>query len=442
MSTTDTKTPSPLLSVAALLMSVAFLIMGNGLQLMLLPIRGELEGFSEFQIGLLGSGYFLGFVLGCLIGPKIIARAGHIRAFAALVAIASSVALGYPLAVDPILWVVLRLITGFCLSGLYLVVESWLNDRATNETRGTLFSVYVAITFTVIVLGQMTVTLFQPSSFILFSIGSILVSLAAVPVVMTRSTQPPPITFVRFRPVRLFQLSPAGAVSVFMIGLTTGAFWSLAPTFASRLSGSVTTAALFMSAAVLGGALAQWPVGKLSDTFDRRYVIIGLSAFAAFSGVVLSLMPALDILGLIVALLFGAGLLTSYAIATAHVFDYADRSEYVEVSAGLLLLNGLGSTLGPLIASFGMSVAGQQALFWVNAIIQILLIAFVVSRMRRRDTLSEAEKHNFDFATTAPVVMIGEDEEAVMMSDLVVEQPVEQAPEPEPAEAAPDPRGF
>ncbi|RUT35042.1 MFS transporter [Arsenicitalea aurantiaca] len=434
MAQPSTSNPSPLLSVAALLMSVALLITGNGLQLMLLPIRGEIEGFSPLAIGLLGSGYFLGFVLGCAFTPRLIARVGHIRTFAALVAIASAAALGYPLAVDASIWVVLRLITGFCLAGLYLVVESWLNDRATNETRGALISTYVAINFTVITLGQMIVTLFQPTSFVLFSIASILVSVAAVPVALTRSSQPPPITYVRFRPLRMYRLSPTGTVSVFLIGLATGAFWSLAPIFASAKSGSVTTAALFMSTAVLGGALAQWPAGKISDRMDRRKVLIALATLCALVGVVIIAIPAIDGPWLGIAFLFGAGLLPTYAIATAHVFDFAERGDYVEISAGLLLLNGLGSTLGPLIASLAVEGFGQSALFAVNGVIQLVLIVFVLARLARREGLSEAEKQNFDLGTSAAVAVVG-DEGAVQMSDLVV-MPGDPAPEAQPEDEA------
>ena len=169
---------SPMLAAGAILLSVALLIMGNGLQVMLLPIRGGLEGFSALEVGLLGSGYFLGFVVGCVLTPRLIMRAGHIRTFAALVSIASAAALGYPIGVESMVWIALRMVTGFCLAGLYLVVESWLNDQATNETRGALISIYVTVNFTVITLGQMLVTLFQPDSFVLFSIASVLVSLA------------------------------------------------------------------------------------------------------------------------------------------------------------------------------------------------------------------------------------------------------------------------
>jgi MFS family permease len=410
--------PAPILAALGILVSVAFLIMGNGLQLMLLPIRGGMEGFSSFQIGLLGSGYFFGFVLGCAFTPRMIMRIGHIRTFAALVAIASAAALGYPMALDAIVWVLLRLITGFCLAGLYLVVESWLNDQATNETRGALISTYVTVNFTVITLGQMMVTLFQPTSFMLFSIASVLVSLAAVPIVMTRSSQPPPITMVRFRPLRMFHLSPTGTIAIFLIGLATGSFWSLGPSYASIVSGSVNDAALFMSVAVLGGAVSQLPAGRISDRHDRRKVLIGLAACCAIVGVALVLTPGTPFYWLALAAAFGAGLLPSYAIAAAHVFDFADRSEYVEISAGLLLLNGMGSTIGPMLSSASIEIWGPPGFFIANAAIQIVLIGFVAFRLSQREGLPTEQKQVFDLGTSAAVSVVG-DEEAVQLSDLV-----------------------
>ncbi|MHA6296987.1 MFS transporter [Devosia sp. CAU 1758] len=423
---------SPMLTSGAILFSVALLIMGNGLQFMLLPIRGGLEGFSAFEVGLLGSGYFLGFVLGCAFTPLLIMRAGHIRTFAALVAIASAAALGYPIALDALVWIALRFVTGFCLAGLYLVVESWLNDQATNETRGTLISTYVTVNFTVITLGQMLVTLFRPDSFVLFSIASILVSLAAVPIVMTRSSQPAPITIVRFRPVRMFHLSPTGTVSIFLIGMATGSFWSLGPVYAAAASGSITDAALFMSAAVLGGAVLQWPVGKISDGIDRRQVMIALALFSALAGVAIVMMPYAIWPWLLLGFAFGAGLLPSYAIAAAHVFDFADRSDYVEISAGLLLLNGIGSTLGPLLSSLSFELIGPAGMFVTNGAVQIVLVVFVAVRLTRREGLPEADKQNFDLGTSAAVSVVA-DEEAIQLSDLVVQE----APEPQPEETMP-----
>ena len=418
------QTRSALLGAVAIYLSVGLLVMGNGLQLMLLPIRGGLEGFAPVQVGLLGSGYFFGFVLGCVLTPRLIVRAGHIRTFAALVAVASAVALGYPLAVDPLIWVAFRLITGFCLAGLYLVVESWLNDQATNETRGVLISTYVAVNFIVTTFGQMMVTVVQPTSFVLFSIASILVSVAAVPIALTRSSQPPPITYVRFRPVRMFRLSPTGTVSIFLIGVATGAFWSVGPTYANQTSGSIADAALFMSVAVLAGAIVQWPAGKISDSVDRRWVIIALAAFCAVIGVAITILPFMPGLWLALAFALGAGLLPTYAVAAAHVFDFADRSDYVEISAGLLLLHGLGSTVGPLIAGFAIQLYGPNGLFLTTSVVQILMLGFVAIRLSRREGLPEEEKQNFDLGTSAPVSVVG-DEDAVQLSDLVVQEAAE-----------------
>lgn len=407
MAVSQSREPSPLLSVAALLVSVAFLITGNGLQMMLLPLRGDAEGFSAVQIGFMGSGYYLGFVLGCLGTPLLLRRARHVRTFAALVSIASAVALGYPMLVDAWLWALLRLITGFCLAGLYLIVESWINDRATSETRGALISIYVAINYIVTALGQMTATLFESSSFALFSIASILVSVAAVPLALSRSPEPRPPELVRFRPLYLLRLSPAGTVSIFLIGLACGAFWSLGPVLANARSANVTSAALFMSVAVLGGALAQWPIGRLSDSLDRRHVLIGVTGAAALASLVIGMLPDLGGPWLVFAFIFGATLLPSYAVASAHVFDFAERAHFVEVSAGLLLLYGLGSTIGPALAALCMQWLGPTGLLVFIALIQLVLIAFVAQRMTRRQAPSEADKQSFNLVATAPVVTAG-----------------------------------
>lgn len=407
-------------SVAALLLSVAFLITGNGLQTMLLPIRGGIEGFAPLQVGLLGTGYFLGFVAGCLVAPRIIIKVGHVRAFAALVSIASCSALGHPVMIDPWAWVLLRALSGFCLAGLYLVIESWLAERATNETRGTLLSIYVAINFSVITVGQMLVTLFEPTSFVLFTLASVLVSLAAVPIALTTSPQPAPVTIVHFRPRKLYRISPAGVVGVFVVGLANGAFWSLGPVFGEAAGGGIAFAAQFMSVAVIGGAIAQWPVGKLSDSVDRRLVMIGLAAVSAASGLAVALVAEPAGARLAIAFLFGAATLSAYAIAAAHTFDFADRADFVEVSSGLLLLNGLGSAVGPLVAAPVMAGWGVSALFLYNLTAQALLIGFVLFRMRQRVPPPEAERAEFDLAATAPVVALP-DAEAMERSPDVVE---------------------
>lgn len=398
---------SPYLLLSALLISEALLITGYGLQLMLLPIRGDLEGFSALDLGTLGSSYYLGFVIGCLLTPILLSRVGHTRTFAALVSITAAVAVCYPILVQPQFWAALRLVTGICLAGLYLIIESWINERATAATRGTMISVYVAINYIATAAGQLMVSLYDASSFALFSVASILISAAVVPLALSRSPAPPPPSLVRIRPLHLFRLSPLGVVSIFLIGLSTGALWSLGPIFALAKTGDLTSAAQFMSVVVLGGAVAQWPLGKLSDQLDRRYVLIAIAFSAALACLVIALLPQLGGPWLIFALLFGATVLPSYAIASAHVFDVADRAEYVQVSAGLLLLFGLGSTGGPILASLGMEWFGPWAMAGFIAVAQLAIGSFALIRKRLNKGQVVTAKQSFDLLGAAPVAPAG-----------------------------------
>jgi MFS family permease len=416
-----------ILPVAALLLSVAFLVTGHGLLQTLLPLRGDLEGFAPFSIAMLGSSYFLGYVAGCLAAPRLIIRAGHIRTFAALVSLASSAALAHAMVVDPALWIAARAVTGFCLAGLYLVIESWLNERATNQTRGTIMAAYTTVSLTVITAGQMMVPLFDTVSFVQLSIASILMSVSAIPIAMTRAQQPAPVTIVRFRPITLYRLSPAGVVAIFLIGVANGAFWSLAPVYGQQMGLSVTMIAAFMSLAVIGGAVAQYPLGHVSDRVDRRYVMIGVSAAIVVFGLLLSGFFAVsDLYRSVLVFLFGGPVLAAYTIATAHVFDHAKSEGFVEISAGLLLLFGLGSALGPVPASAVMQWIGPGGLFVFMTAAHVCLIAFVALRMRVRAAPPTEQKESYTLANTAPVVVIG-DAVAVEESQLVVD-PTEGMP--------------
>ena len=389
--------------VASLFLGIAFLLCGNGLQTTLVPLRGAAEGFSAVEIGLMGSSYYAGFVFGCLAGPYLIMQAGHIRAFAALVSAASAVALLHPLLVDPTVWILARAITGFSLAGLYLIVESWLNDRATNANRGLVMSAYIVTNFVTITAGQMLVTTAPVAGYELFAVASILVSVAAIPVALTRSAQPAPVALVQFRPMKLYRLAPVGIFGCFMIGVYNGAFWSLGTLFATDRGLGENGAAIFMSIAVIGGAAMQWPIGRLSDRIDRRLVLAGTVVAAALVGVLLVLLP-LGIAGLYgMALIFGMTALTGYSIAAAHAYDRADPSSYVEMAAGVLLANGLGSVIGPVTASALMESFGSQMLFYFMAAMQLVLLVFVLLRTSIRAAPRAEEKSGFDVYSTAPV---------------------------------------
>jgi MFS family permease len=395
--------PKTLRPLVSLLLGLAFLLVGAGLQFTLLPLRGSAEGFDDLALGVIGSAYYVGFVSGCLLAPYLIQRAGHIRAFTAMVGVAAAVALAYPLLPAVAAWIGFRAVTGLCLAGLYLVVESWLNDHATNETRGFVMSSYVVVNYGAITLGQALVTLYPVAEAGNFMIAAMLISLAIVPVALTRSAQPAPITVVRFRPGYIYGAAPVALVASFMIGSANGAFWGLGPLSAASSGLSVDQVALFMSMAVLAGAVIQWPVGRLSDRVDRRLVLFALLIGAAATGIVLYLSDASGTMLLLFGILFGALALPGYSLAAAHAYDKTSASDVVSVAATILLANGLGSVIGPLVAAAFMSAGGPRGLFLFTALAQALLAAYVFYRTRVQVSLAAPDKTEFDLATTALV---------------------------------------
>lgn len=395
-----------LFPISALLLSVAILITGNGLQWTLIPVRADIENFSPLAIGLLGSSYYSGFALGCVFGGRLIQRAGHIRAFSVFASIASVVALLHSLTGEPGIWWGLRLVTGFCFAGLYLIIESWLNERASNSNRGLIMGIYTMITLLVTVVGQMLFTLGDPKNFPLFATVSILISLAVVPVALTASTPPASLGQAWLRPVALYRCSPVGVVGVFLAGVATGAFWSLGPTYVVALGADTTGIAIFMSIAVLGGALVQWPIGRFSDTLDRRAVVIAASLVGVVAAVVLSMLHLEErLFRSILGAIFGASALPLYAICAAHAFDHTVAENTVETSSGLLLANGLGAIAGPLAAASLMKAQGPGGLFLATAGAHMMLALFVAWRMKARPAVPAEQRNEFDLATTAPTMV-------------------------------------
>ncbi len=379
--------------ITALLLSVALLLMGNGLQGTLLPVRANIEAFTAIDIGILGSAYFLGFLSGCLYGPRLIRRAGHIRTFAALVAIASCVVLLHSLFLSPALWWGLRALTGFCFAVLYMVIESWLNEKSTNETRGFVFSLYTMINLTVITIGQLMLVLDRPEDFQLFILASILVSLAAVPVAMTKAEAPAAPQSVRIRVFHLYRLSPVGVIGCLVVGLANGSFWALGPVFAQNKGADTWGVAVFMSTAVIAGALGQWPLGRLSDKMDRRRVIIAAACGSALAGLAFVFWAPPGVPQLL-ALVFGFGLFAFpiYGLCVAHMNDFVAPDGYVEAASGLLLVFAIGAVIGPLVTSTLTRFFGPDSLFAVTAATQLCLAAFALHRMRRRKT-APLEEH-------------------------------------------------
>lgn len=352
------------LSIGTILVGAGVIFLGYGLMVTLLPIRAQAEGFGETAIGLMGSAYFIGFVIGCAVGPSAVKAVGHTRAFAGFAALVAALALCFPLALDPWVWTALRGISGICLAIVYMVIESWLNEQATNRIRGTVLSLYIVVGNLTTIGGQQMVVLYDPGIFALFSLVAILVALSLVPVSLTPVSEPAPIPSARLRIARLYRLSPTGFVGCLLVGLADGAFWTFGPVFAQARGLPVAEVALFMGAFMAGGTVLQWPLGWLSDRIDRRIVIAACSAMSIGTGLALGFWePPAPWMATGVALLHGGFMIPVYALCIAHANDFAPHDEMVEVSSGLLLLYGVGAALGPIAAGPAMERLGEGSLF-------------------------------------------------------------------------------
>ncbi|WP_226579312.1 MFS transporter [Acuticoccus sediminis] len=395
---------SALAPVAALLLGTALLYLGYGLQATLIPLRADFEGFSRVAIGLLSSTYYAGFVAGCVFAPYLILRAGHIRAFAAMVSLVSAAALSFPLVTDEISWMLFRFGTGFCISGLLVIIESWLNEKATNATRGTVMSTYIVITYATISIGQLGVAVQPISSFTLFALCSIMLSIAAVPVALTKASQPAPIPVVKFNPGMLWSTAPAAFVGSFLSGVMAGSFNGLGSIFAIDSGFRTDEAAIFVSASVMGGAIGQYPLGRISDFVDRRLVLLGAASATATIAFLLAFADFLpDVMILCFGFVVGLTMLPVYSVAAAHAYDWTPSEDIVATSAALLVVFGVGSIVGPLIASTMMAIIGPGGLFLTIAVSAVSLAIFVSARITMRSRPKEEMRSDFDYASTAVV---------------------------------------
>jgi MFS family permease len=376
---------SALMAAWALLLGMALIMLGNGLQGTLLGLRATLEGFPTAVTGFVMTGYFVGFLAGSVIAPKIVERVGHIRVFAALASLASASALVHAVFVDPYSWGAMRIVTGFSFAGLYVVAESWLNDRATNETRGQILSIYMVVSFGGMTAGQFLLNLADPGGFGLFVLISVLVSLALVPISLTAAPAP---SFDAPSPVglrQLYSVSPLGVVGGLGTGMANGTIFGMGAVYGKAAGMSNAEVSLFMGLVLLGGMLLQWPIGRISDVFDRRKVIIGVTALAMLTALAAGTITDLPVLGLLgVAFLFGGMSLPMYSLCAAHLNDYLDPKQMVAASSGFVLVSGLGAILGPTSASAAMHLAGASGFFLWLALIKCFIGLFALWRVTQR----------------------------------------------------------
>ena len=388
-------------AIAALLSSVFLLIAGNSLVNTLVAALAKIYAFPPLALGLLASAYFIGMLAGTLAAPVLVRRAGFVRGFAAFVAIAMAISISYPLLVHPAFWILLRGVLGFAFAVLYGVIEGWVQSRATNTTRGSVYGLYQIVHFAGATLGQQLIQVDFITSFSLFSCAAILTSLSIIPLALTRSEPPGAPRTVKLRIGWLIGVSPVGAAAALAVGSANGALWFLAPIFALGSDQSPQRVAAFMTAIVLGSAVGVWPIGKLSDRADRRLVIV----ICALLGVAVETVLWLYLGApqwLLIALGFMLGFVTMplYMLAASHANDRSGADHAIEVSSGLLFLYCSGAIFAPYLASGLMGQFGDSTLFAQNALIHLALAGFTFWRMSIRAPAASMAPRDED--TTKP----------------------------------------
>lgn len=342
-------------SISTLLLGMGVLLAGSGLLGILLGLRASDEQFGDFTIGIVMSGFYLGYIIGAVWCPRLIEHYGHIRAFTAFAAASSAIAICYGLWVNPAFWLVLRVLNGVAMLGLYMVIESWINHRAGHD-RAQVFSVYMMVNLVALAVGQYLILVHGVDGLASFAIAGMLFSFGLLPIALTPVTQPEPIRPERLGLKRLFSVSPVGFAGALFSGLICGSFWTFAAIYGRLLGMSDGQAASFVVAAIIGGAILQWPIGWLSDRIDRRYIMLFVSLAATLSLITFNWLPSTSIpLLLCLSTVFGGFVFSLYGLSVAQTHDRFTANESLEATKGVLMVHGLGSAIGPILTGAAIS---------------------------------------------------------------------------------------
>lgn len=376
-----------------LLIAASILLGGNGLFSTLIAVRGAQEGMSAGQIGWMGTTYFIGFLIGCLVVPRVLQSVGHIRTFSALASLAAGGTLLMVLVIDPYAWMLARLVIGVCFAGLFTTVESWLNSGISNVQRGQVMAVYRVLDILVVAGAQYLMPIFGTDGFTLFCIMALMISLSVVPVALGDRSRPKAPEAVKFDLKVIWAISPLACTGCIAIGMTNAAFRYVGPLYAQDVGLSLSSVATFISLGVVGGAFFQYPLGMLSDRWDRRWILIFATTGAVLAGVFITFVAG-DSLSLIYVgvFFFGAFSLPLYSLSAAHANDRAKPDQYVLLAAGLMFFYGIGATLGPPASSALLAIYGPTALFMFTSAVHGSLVFITLFRMRVRDTVPSEDR--------------------------------------------------
>ncbi len=379
-------TPSPALAARALLAGFALLMIGNGLGGSVVGIRAELESFNTLATGVIMAGYFAGFLVGSRLALPLLANVGHIRVFAALASLASTVSLVQAIAVEPVVWAPARFLTGLCMATLYVVAESWLNDSATPETRGRLLAAYMVVSMGGVAVAQALLVTASALEVTLFVVASVLISLSVLPVSLSTSSAPPIITPEPLSLRELIATTPTGVLSIFFVGMGAGTLLGMGAVYATRIGLDSGDTAIFLGAPIVGAVAFQWPFGILSDRLPRRGLIAAVAILGAVSSLSLTVLDESSAVATLVLVVLGGSLFPLYSLSIAYTNDWIPTSKMVAASSSLVMVNGAGAVLGPLVTA-ALFVWTEQSFFFVLTTTHALIAVYVGYRIMVRDAL-------------------------------------------------------
>lgn len=416
-----------------LLLGMLLLMLGNGLQGSLLGVRGSGLGFSAFQMSVVMSAYFAGFLVASRVTPNMIRRVGHVRVFAALGSLVSAALLLFPTIQDPIVWMLGRAIIGFCFCGVYVTAESWLNNSSTNETRGQALSAYMIVQMLGIIIAQGLLVVPDPSGYLLFVIPSVLVSISFAPILLSVSPTPAFESTKRMTLKELFRVSPLGFVGMFCMGSVFAAQFGMAAVYATEAGLTIGQIPFFLAAFYVGALLFQYPVGWLSDRSDRRILIGASAAFTGIAAIAGMAFGGNYYVLLAAAFLVGGLSNPLYSLLIAYTNDFLEYEDMAAASAGLLFLNGVGAIMGPLVIGYAIQVFGPPGFFLLLAVVMLFLAGYATYRMTQRPapSVEDTSAYQSMMPTATPVTVEVAQEWAIETAEAEAEaQAAEEADAP------------